>query len=201
MKKTQHNTQSKQKGFTLLFAVLIATLVVSIGATIISIGLRQTILSGTGRESQYAYYAASSALNCASYWDRNPTMPAGIDKDQVFVDPTANDSPQPYTHVLDSDSGIKCSNADIVKEKYGETGQTWTQDIDEGKTTFYLKIKDVSSSPIMIKEYCAEATVTKTTPDNTTGLSTTTIETKGYNTCDITNPRRVERGLIEQYTS
>ncbi|MEK7148345.1 MAG: hypothetical protein AAB770_00325 [Patescibacteria group bacterium] len=30
-------------------------------------------------------------------------------------------------------------------------------------------------------------------------LFLTTIESRGYNTCDITNPRRVERGLGVQY--
>jgi hypothetical protein len=55
----------------------------------------------------------------------------------------------------------------------------------------YNKLYDTSS-------YCVDITVTKyesPTPDNVT----TNIRTRGFNTCDITNPRRVERSIEAEY--
>src|SRR5690606_16959184 len=80
IKAPQKNINS-QKGFTLLFSVLVATLVVAIGASIISIALRQTILSGTSRESQYAFYAANTMLECVFYWD---IMGGGTEAGRIF---------------------------------------------------------------------------------------------------------------------
>jgi hypothetical protein len=45
----------KNKGFTMLFAVLVSVIVLAVGASIISIALKQVVLSGIGRESQYAF--------------------------------------------------------------------------------------------------------------------------------------------------
>ena len=42
------------------------------------------------------------------------------------------------------------------------------------------------------EEYCATVTVTKSDND-------TLIESRGYNTCNTSNPRRVERGIKAQY--
>ncbi len=58
-----------QKGFTLLLAALIASIVLSIGAAIFSIAQKELALSSIGRDSQFAFYAADSAAECALYWD------------------------------------------------------------------------------------------------------------------------------------
>lgn len=174
----------KQKGFTLLFAVLLSTLIVSISASIISIALRQTILSGTSRESQYAFYAANTVLECAFYWD--------VTNSTVF--PAPGD-------VRITPSDIECSGGNIVTG-VGFTSsfaiQGW--DIDtSNQTTFYIEIKDNGTeSPTGGTTQCALATVKK---KKTNGVITTTIEAKGYNTCDLTNPRAVERGLVQEYQS
>lgn len=42
--------------------------------------------------------------------------------------------------------------------------------------------------------YCATVTVIKNSE-----MTQTTIESRGYNTCDISNPRRVERGIKVSY--
>ena len=61
---------SNKNGFTLLFAVLFvsATLALSLGLSNLIIG--QIQLSGSGRDSQFAFYAADSGAECATYWDR-----------------------------------------------------------------------------------------------------------------------------------
>ena len=62
------HTNDKQ-GFVILIAVLVSTLVVSIGAFIALIAVKELALSSSGRESQDAFYAADSALECALYHD------------------------------------------------------------------------------------------------------------------------------------
>lgn len=56
-------------GYTLLFAVLIASLVLSIGLSVFNISMKEFILSSAGRESQFAFYAADTGIECALYWD------------------------------------------------------------------------------------------------------------------------------------
>lgn len=58
-------------GFTLLLAVLFvsAFLALSLGLSNLIIG--QIQLSGTGRDSQSAFFAADSGAECAVYWDRS----------------------------------------------------------------------------------------------------------------------------------
>lgn len=63
-----YNKKDKN-GFVILVAVLVSTLVISIGAFIASIAIKELKLSASGRESQNAFYAADSALECALYHD------------------------------------------------------------------------------------------------------------------------------------
>ncbi|MEK7613647.1 MAG: hypothetical protein AAB439_02085 [Patescibacteria group bacterium] len=57
------------KGFTLLIAVLISGILLALGFAIYNIASKDIILSSSGRESQFAFYAADSGTECALYWD------------------------------------------------------------------------------------------------------------------------------------
>lgn len=58
-----------QRGFTILFSALVASLVLTLGISIFSVAQKQVILSSLGRSSQYAFYAADTGAECALYWD------------------------------------------------------------------------------------------------------------------------------------
>jgi len=64
MKKVTNN-----RGFTLLLAALVASIALSLGASIYNIVQKQLILSSLGRDSQFAFYAADMATECALFWD------------------------------------------------------------------------------------------------------------------------------------
>ena len=66
MKKFRKNTQ---RGFTLLLAALVSSIVLAVGAAIFSIAQKQVTLSALGRDSQFAFYAADTIAECALYWD------------------------------------------------------------------------------------------------------------------------------------
>lgn len=58
------------RGFTLLIAVVLTSVLLAVGLTLLDIALKQITLSSTARQSQYAFYAADSAMECALYWDQ-----------------------------------------------------------------------------------------------------------------------------------
>jgi Tfp pilus assembly protein PilX len=57
------------KGFTLILAVLISSIVLAIGLAMFNISIKQTLLSYTARESHFAFYAADAGLECVQYWE------------------------------------------------------------------------------------------------------------------------------------
>ncbi len=60
---------SESRGFTLLLAVLVSSILLSIGFAIFNILSKEVILSSSGRESQFAFYAADAGIECALYAD------------------------------------------------------------------------------------------------------------------------------------
>lgn len=58
-----------KRGFTILLAALVASLVLALGISIFTIAQKQLILSSLGRGSQFAFYAADSGAECALYGD------------------------------------------------------------------------------------------------------------------------------------
>src|SRR3989344_5447846 len=64
------STTPEGAGFTLFFAVLIASLLLAIGLAIFNITIKELVLSSSVRDSEFAFYAADSGVECALYWDR-----------------------------------------------------------------------------------------------------------------------------------
>lgn len=167
----------KNRGLTILFATLVSILALSVGASIINLALKQTLLSGSTRESQYAFYASNTGIECAFYWD-NQGAPDGSD---VFA--TSSDSE------ITSDPNVSCAGRGLI----GSGGLSIDQSEsgpNKGVTTFRIEFVE-SGLP-----YCADVIVTKEDDGN---FINTTIDSFGYNTCDDENPRRIERGLQLNY--
>lgn len=61
--------KSTQGGFTLLLAALVASLVLILGVSIFEVVQKEISLSSLGRDSQFAFYAADTAAECALFWD------------------------------------------------------------------------------------------------------------------------------------
>lgn len=67
----KRSTLYASAGFTVLFAVLVGSLLLSIGLSIAHIAIREVTLSTAGKESNYAFFAADTGIECALYWDIN----------------------------------------------------------------------------------------------------------------------------------
>lgn len=172
----------KQKGFTILFAVLVSSIVLALGLGIVAITMKEVQLSGTGRDSQLAFYAADSGAECAFYWDL---------KGDYFA------TSSPWALGVNQ-SDMKCNNQIIF------TNNGWTEVGSSGSatTTFWFTMASANSFDITnssnpnISKPCTKVQVGKY---NVGGEIKTTIDARGYNTCDTTNARRLERGYQINY--
>ncbi len=136
-----------QRGFTLLLAALIASIVLALGASIFDIAQKEVELSSIGRNSQFAFYAADTAAECALYWDSRfsyfaSTTPAGVNPtcDQQAITPftvsPSQDQPYTYPYTMTSTqvnlftdtstSGGYCAQIIITKSLDPSTGAVVT---------------------------------------------------------------------------
>lgn len=77
MKKNfQFSISNFQKGFTLFVAVVITGTLLLIATGVVNLALRHSLISASGRDSQLAFYAADTGMECALYWDVG--APSGI---------------------------------------------------------------------------------------------------------------------------
>jgi len=164
-----HNTQH---GFTLLFAVLVASLLTSVGLAMTSIAQKQLVLSSVGRDSQYAFYAADTGAECALYWDF---------KYDAFSTST--------TYALTATPPPKCSGQ--LLQDFPSSGGERNPDSVTGlggasETTFWFEAN----------KRCVYVTVTKSTV-----VPHTKVVSLGYNTAcnDPANPRRLERAVSTSF--
>ena len=61
------NHNKKQTGFTLLMTLIVVSVVVSVGLTILDLSIKQLKLSTGSKDSEIAFHAANAGLECAQY--------------------------------------------------------------------------------------------------------------------------------------
>ncbi len=104
---------SNSRGFTLFIAVIVSSLFLAIGFSLASLSVKQQIISSIGKESQFAFYAADTGIECALYWDFKGA--------NVFATSTESTPPS---------SGVNCNGRDIA------TNWNIVRDATQAKTTF-----------------------------------------------------------------
>jgi hypothetical protein len=206
-----NQSSRKQAGFTLFVALIVSSLLLSIGLSLSNIILKQLIFSGSGRESQIAFYAADSGAECALYWDVKDA--AGV---TTFVGSFSR-----YGEYDFEDLNIRCgfSGGDNTFGRVGslvkETSQPLASPSYTPATTttlFHVDLKP--SSGDATDPGCAVVTVIKSNyPDpafvgpqeDAPILERTRIESRGYNTtfvngaCQLNSPKIVERAVVLTY--
>jgi len=171
-----------KKGFTLLFAVLISSLLLSIGIAILDLTLKEFLLSSAGRESQFAFYAADDAMECALYWDHN--IPGGI-SGSSFATSTA-------TELTVNPADLKCNGIQLAN-------YVSAPDVTSAVTSFDVSYAVPTEEDVNVRP-CAKIVITKTSSSTPDGIATATqIESRGYDTCDTSNPHQTERGIQSNY--
>ena len=165
--------RTKNKGFALLMAVLISSIVLAIGLSMLEITLKQYLFSGIGRESEIAFYAADAGMECALYWDKNSRF-----------------------DIATSASSIQCMGSNIAITGGGSSGNTQQFQVEWGSGQIICaklgvtKYHSTTQSLAMLGG--------QTCPQNAT---CTIVESRGYNaSCALLNsPRVVERALRANY--
>ena len=185
----------KNRGFTIFFAVLVATLALSVGLVIYDLLLRSLSLSQIATQSQYAIYAADTGAECALYWDLKYTdlVPGDADgsafatsSDYTTGGTGAGQAIVCNSQNIDAASAISgfqntISNANIGWDIAAPSATLAT-------TTFWISLGTTAAAP------CAKVEVGKAGV-----VSQTTIVSHGYNTCSAANTLRLERTLQVNY--
>lgn len=172
-----------EKGYTLLFAVLVSSLTLAIGISILNIAKKEFLISTSTRDSTAALYAADSGLECAIYGD------SGLINN---IRRNAFDTESDRTSLL----GCNVSLSTVQR--------SGIQTPDDGTGVFVFHAKFASEGSA-----CAVVTVTKSYQvKNGVSRLVTSIVSRGYNTgwkpdatianrgtCELASAKRVERGL------
>lgn len=171
----ENGYNSNERGFTLLISIIISSLILAIGLSILNITLKEFILSSIARESEYAFYAADAGMECALYWD-------GFGRNRFGS--SAATPPIAPTNIRCAGSNVKTfgggSDVLVGGQPYGIPSQ------------FEIRW----GTP----EVCVQVEVTKTLVADVNGnYVRTVVESRGRNNCDLNDPRTVERALRASY--
>ncbi len=164
-----HEHSQKNKGFTLLVAIVVTSMLLLVSFVVVDVALKQLIVANSDQQSQYAFYNADSGIECASYWD----LKGGA------ISAFATSTPGTLT----------CNNQTVTTGS--ETVPTVPSQASfvggggNGNPTSTFSINFATG--------CAIVTVTKSSN------GATTISSRGYNTCDTSASRRFERGVTLSY--
>ncbi len=166
-----------QRGFTLLLAALVSSVVLMLGSSVFSIAQKQVTLSSIGRDSQYAFYAADTAAECALYHD---------------IRLQAFGTTEPTVAQILCDKGVPSGNDHVANTTVTSNGTAAT-------STFSMNFFawDIINGVAATGSNCAQVTVAK----NPTAPHTV-IHADGYSTsCEtiMTSPRSLQRSVELRY--
>lgn len=167
---------NRNGGYTLLFAMLTAALVLGVAVFIISISRGQYLLSSTARESMFAVYAADSGLECGSL---------------AAVSTLLSTTSAAY----DSAGTISCGGSEPQISAYGQLAEYAGLKND---TAYKAGVSIIFGTGVNTR--CAQVAFIKGMTED--GLyPVTIIESRGYNRdCPAANtpidPLTVERALV-----
>ena len=126
-----------RQGFALLIAVIFMTVMITFGLALGSLGYKQQVLTSASTGSQYAFYAADAALECALYADQQQnlfdyashadTRPSPIMCNGQLGTPRGYSYGTSHLIVTDRislDSGARCADVTVYKPP-ADSGTTY----------------------------------------------------------------------------
>lgn len=178
--------RSVKNGFVIIIALIVSVIVLTVGIGIISITLKDYIFSGIVSESHKAFYASDTGLECAFYYDIQGT---------TFPFPTPPPVPPDTVDTFDtfpptlSNQPIVCAGESVVPISTCNTSSSR---------------RYCTSSFSVSANVCARAEITYNLDHNNSASLAddrewVSVRSWGYNTCDTSNPRRLERALELTY--
>jgi Tfp pilus assembly protein PilX len=134
-----------QQGFVLLIAVIFMSVMLTFGLALGSLSYKQQLLAASALASQYAFYAADSALECALYADQQQNVfayPATAPTSAPALSCGAGTAPVSATIVsytgtewitksrLSLDNGKHCADVTVYKPNGAGTTYLFSQGYD-----------------------------------------------------------------------
>jgi len=194
----------KNKGFVILFSMLISSLILMISAGLFNVVQKEVVLSSYSQESQRAFYAADSALECALYADV-----VGIRLNGSESNPST-----PFT--INPDGYENHSGEEFGKEEYqcgGEAIESYHLLNAGGTLSYEIPYAFIYQNSFNQNDQsCAYVLIEKEIKDDPGELlfddplrTEVRITAVGYNVCDggspdIGDPTLLERRLSTSYT-
>ena len=133
--------KNPKRGIALLVTMIFMSVMLAFGLTLAALAYKQSVLASAAAQSQYAFYAADAALECALYADQ---------KQQAFLYDTHNASNAPDPDIV----ADNCNGSYVAPYSYSYNA---TQLVFSERISF-------DSGGI---ERCADVTVYKTADDRT----------------------------------
>src|SRR3989344_3829258 len=164
MKIAKLKNKNYSGGYSLFLAIIILSALLIIAYSVVNISVKETQFATSGRESQFAYFAADAGIECALYWDAQ-------------TDAFATSSSHSTT--LISCGGVSVTTGSAI------SGTTTTARIGGGGNGsvsilgFPLNYGDAASNSCVIVSVIKNSNMT------------THINSYGYNTCNTSDLRRV----------
>ncbi len=106
---------SKKQGFALLMALIVVSVVISIGLSVLELTLKQVRLSTNSKDSEIVFHATNAGLECARYWlSRDDNGDGDIDiENGDTISPTCfgvSSNPNPVSKTLVSVAALGIAN-------------------------------------------------------------------------------------------
>jgi hypothetical protein len=172
-------------GFVLLFSLLISSILLATGLGISRLMIRQIAFASLSRESQVAFFAADSGLECALHWDNFGKFDLAEELETV------------PRKIYCNGETIEAGKPSIVKptnEINCNPNQPPQNNIINGtnKSCFTFKISPPEAQ--LRDQVCVFVIVDKDPLGDGLGLQTK-ITANGYNECVLTAPNILQRTL------
>jgi len=177
MKKKVIQKNNYKKGITLFVAVLVASVATLFSFAISDIALREVLLAQTGKDSQEAFFAANSGIECALFWDL---------KKGIFTPDTEGPI------ICNENTG---TSVDMDRGLNGED-EVWSLSENSNVEFAFFDGDGEKREPCFVIDSVIKE-VDKEGGETVSIL--TEIIVKGYNTCDTESPRRLERAIRIEY--
>ncbi len=209
-----------KKGFSILFASLVASLVLAIGLAILRITIKQITLASAGRESQHAFYAADTGTECALYLDYNYGGEVSSDpttscksRGRFFGQPGFDESGAiSGIEYCDEGAGYRPAVYSCLTDSAGAPIYFTVDTEGTGDAALHNPSSAASGNSVLTKfevtadndkNICFDVEVLKTPETDSygdyTGGYKTTVVSRGYSTCDKSNKNRFERAIKTTY--
>lgn len=211
------NIKLKQTGFVMAFSLLLSSIVLALAFGIFNLLLKQISLTSSAKDSQIAFYAADAGMECALYWDTHNSRDASsypngqLPWDYTGMFGLSADNPDyingyPFTANVISEmtdstlfscgaEGVAMRNVNVVSWSSASSIDgipadvaisTFTFDVtNDAKVCAIVKVSKRYNSPVIA--------------GNTRSGFDTIVESRGYNDCDTSNNKRVERAVEVKY--